>query len=51
MDTFADADEQEAAGDPEINFEKLDQLAEVFATMTPLDALKAIYGDRLDVPA
>ena len=48
---FADADEDQANGDPEINWERLEELAEVFANNTPLEALKAIYGDRLEVPA
>jgi hypothetical protein len=51
MDEFADADEQEAAGDPEIQWDRLDEVAAIFAEMEPLDALKAIYGDGLDVPA
>lgn len=51
MDTFADADEQEAAGDPPIDWDRLEEVAEVFATLKPLDALTAIYGARLEVPA
>jgi len=47
---FADAEEQDAAGDAPINWARLDELAEVFANNTPLDALKAIYGEKLDVP-
>lgn len=50
MDTFADADEQEAAGDPPIDWDRLEEVAEVFANNTPLEALKAIYGEKLDVP-
>ncbi len=52
MDGFADADEQEAAGDPPINFDRLNEVQAIFNdSETPLDALKALYGDRLDVPA
>ena len=47
---FADADDEFAEGDPPINWEELDKLAEVFANNTPLEALKAIYGEKLDVP-
>ena len=48
---FADADEQDADGDPPIDWARLEELAEVFANNTPLEALKAIYGEKLDVPA
>lgn len=51
MDKYADANEDHAAGDPPIQWDKLDELAEVLANNEPLDALRAIYGDRLDVPA
>lgn len=51
MTDFADADEQEAAGDPAIDWDRLDEVAAVFAEMEPLAALKAIYGEKLDVPA
>jgi len=47
---FADAEEQDADGDPPIDWARLDELAEVFANNTPLEALKAIYGEKLDVP-
>lgn len=47
---YADADEQEAAGDPPIDWDRLDDVAAIFEEMEPLDALRAIYGDRLDVP-
>jgi hypothetical protein len=52
MDGFADAEEQEAAGDPVIQWDRLDEVQAVFDdSETPLEALKALYGDRLDVPA
>lgn len=52
MDTFADADEQEAAGDPPIDWDRLEEVQAIFDNAkTPLDALKAIYGDKLEVPA
>jgi hypothetical protein len=51
MAGFADADEEFGAGDPPINWARLDELAEVFANNTPLEALKAIYGEKLDVPS
>jgi len=47
---FADADEERAEGDAPIDWARLDELAEVFANNTPLEALKAIYGEKLDVP-
>lgn len=48
---FADADEEQAEGDPEINWDRLEELEEVFSMNEPLEALKAIYGDKLEVPA
>jgi hypothetical protein len=47
---YADANEDEAAGDPAIDFDRVGEVAEAFATLKPLDALKSIYGDRLEVP-
>ena len=49
---FADADEDEAAGDPPIDWDRLAEVKAIFdAAETPLDALKALYGDKLEVPA
>lgn len=48
---FADADEEHAEGDPEIDWDRLEELAEVFSMNEPLEALKAIYGEKLEVPA
>lgn len=52
MDTFADADEQEAAGDPPIDYDRLDEVQAVMdEAASPLEALTALYGDKLEVPA
>jgi hypothetical protein len=51
MAGFADADEEFGAGDPPINWARLEEVAAVFAEMEPLDALRAIYGEKLDVPS
>ncbi len=52
MDQYADADEEHADGDPPINFDRLDEVQAIFNdSETPLDALKALYGDKLEVPA
>ena len=52
MDIFADADEEYADGDPSIDYDRLDEVQSVMdEASTPLDALKALYGDRLEVPA
>jgi hypothetical protein len=52
MDKYADADEEHAEGDPPIDWDRLGEVQAVFeAADTPLEALKALYGDRLDVPA
>ena len=48
---FADADEGFAEGDPPVDWARLDELAAVFANNTPLEALRAIYGDDLIVPS
>jgi hypothetical protein len=48
---FADADEEQAAGDPEIDWERLEEVAAIFAEMSPLEALKALYGEKLEIPA
>ena len=52
MDKYADADEEHADGDPPIDW---DRLGEVQAVMdeaaSPLEALTALYGDKLEVPA
>jgi hypothetical protein len=51
MDTYADANEDEAAGDPAIDWDRLEEVATLFAEKAPLDALIALYGEKLDVPA
>ena len=52
MDTFADADEEYADGDPPIDWDRVAEVKAIFdAAETPLDALKALYGDKLDVPS
>ena len=51
MDTYADANEDEAAGDPAIDWDRLEEVATLFAEKAPLDALRALYGEKLDVPA
>ena len=51
MDTYADANEDEAAGDPAIDWDRLEEVATLFAEKAPLDALTALYGEKLDVPA
>ena len=51
LDRFADDDEEFAEGDPPIDWDRLEEVAAVFASMEPLEALRAIYGDKLDVPS
>ena len=51
MAGFADADEEFGAGDPPINWARLEEVAAVFAEMEPLAALQAIYGEKLEIPA
>ena len=52
MDHYADDNEDTAAGDPSIDWERLDEVATVFdKAETPLEALTALYGDKLEVPA
>ena len=51
MSGFADDDEAFADHDPEIDYDKLEEVAEVFETLSPLAALTAVYGDSLIVPA
>lgn len=52
MNEFADADEQEAAGDPPIDWGSVEKVADIFTNAaSPLEALTAIYGDKLDVPS
>lgn len=48
---LADDDEEFTAGDPPIDWDRLEEVAAVFASMEPLEALRAIYGDDLIVPA
>ena len=48
---FADVNEHFAEGDPVVDWDRLDEVAAVFASMEPFEALKAIYGDKLEVPA
>lgn len=50
MAGFADADEEFGAGDPPINWARLEEVAAVFAGMEPLAALEAIYGEKLEIP-
>ena len=40
------------AGDAalELDWAKIDELVELFKTHTALDALRMVYGDRLEVP-
>jgi len=48
---FADVNEHFADGDPVVDWSRVDEVAAVFADSTPLEALKTIYGDKLEVPA
>ena len=48
---FADVNEHFADGDPVVDWDRVGEVAAVFADSTPLEALKAIYGDKLEVPA
>lgn len=51
MDHYADANEDHADGDPPIEWERLDEVQAIMSEAeTPLDALKALYGDKLEVP-
>ena len=36
--------------DIELDWAKIDELVELFKTHTALDALRMVYGDRLEVP-
>ena len=47
METYADADEATAAGDPPVDWEKVEAVAEIFTNAKPLDALIALYGTEL----
>ncbi len=51
MDGFTDSNEHDAAGDPPIDWLRVEEVAGAFATLEPLDALTALYGARLVVPA
>jgi hypothetical protein len=52
MDHYADANEDTAAGDPPIDYDRLDEVQAVMDEAdTPLEALQALYGDKLEVPA
>lgn len=48
---FADVNEHFADGDPVVDWDRVDEVAAVFASMEPFEALKTIYGDKLEVPA
>lgn len=52
MDKYADDNEDTAAGDPPIQWDRLDEVqATLDDAKTPLAALTALYGDKLEVPA
>ena len=49
---FADVNEHFADGDPVVDWDRLGEVKAVFdAADSPLEALKALYGDKLEVPA
>ncbi len=52
MDTYADDNEETAAGDAPVDWGRVEEVADIFSNAaSPLDALTAIYGDKLDVPS
>ena len=51
MDKYADADEGFADADPLVDWDRLNEVAAIITLETPRDALRALYGDDLIVPA
>ena len=44
-----DDNEHEADGDPPIDWERLAEVGETLATLPAAEALKALYGDDLEI--